>query len=420
MKPRNRLASVTRAPSVAYPSETVLLPPEVSRGLNAYGEVFFRDQFFPLDHKHGRFRLEAALACDADLLDRLGPGLRPEHVRAAAYLDIETAGMSGAGTCAFMVGVGTFEGFWFRVRQYILREPGEERAMLAGLSETIERCQSIVTFNGKSFDIPRLATRYAVARLPDPHAGLPHIDLLQPARRLFSRSLESCRLTAVERHLLRFRRYGDIPGAQIPGVYVSYLQRHNPRGLHPVFEHNSQDVLSLVALMAYLNEAAGTEVAGSAGHHYRLGRWDEKRDRTAPALENHRLAWEGDAHGNEGGEAILRLTRGLMRSGDWRQSLDLWRRELENTSRTSRRIRACIELSKLYEHRLRAPHEAMRLCRQGIELIDASPSRRSFEVSRDELERRLQRVETRIQSTASKQGVPRSRHDAHRAACGSV
>src|SRR4051812_37626316 len=212
MQLRERLAYVTRpAPAVPRTPRTAVLPPGVSRGANALGDVFYRDEFFPLDYSHGKVRLETALSLHPDLLDRLGEGIEQDHLRDAAYLDIETTGLSGGtGTYAFLVGVGTFEGYLFRVRQFFLADPGGEPAMLLALNETVERCRSIVTFNGRSFDMPQLATRYAMARLPCIGQSLPHIDLLPPARRLFNKSLESCRLSEIERSLFGLTRFHDV------------------------------------------------------------------------------------------------------------------------------------------------------------------------------------------------------------------
>src|SRR4051812_5298778 len=293
MQLRERLAYVTRpAPAVPRTPRTAVLPPGVSRGANALGDVFYRDEFFPLDYSHGKVRLETALSLHSDLIDRLGEGLHQGHLRDAAYLDIETTGLSGGtGTYAFLVGVGTFEGFTFRVRQFFLADPSGEAAMLTALNETIERCQAIVTFNGRSFDMPQLATRYALSRLPCAGDGLPHIDLLHPARRLFGKVLESCRLSEIERRLLGLRRFHDISGAVIPALYFAYIRRAQVRGLDPIFEHNSLDVISLAAFVAYLEGVAGATSELPPDVHLGLGRWDELRGRLSAAQEQYDLAW---------------------------------------------------------------------------------------------------------------------------------
>ena len=182
--------------------------------------------------------------------------------------------------------------------------------MLMALNETVERCQAIVTFNGRSFDMPQLATRYALSRLPCAGEGLPHIDLLHPARRLFGKVLESCRLSEIERRLLGLRRFHDISGAVIPALYFAYIRRAQVRGLDPIFEHNSLDVISLAAFVAYLDGVAGAVEELPAGRTPRAGRWDELRGRLDAAQVQYELAWRADPSGEDGGEA----------SGGWRAS----------------------------------------------------------------------------------------------------
>ena len=180
----------------AAPQPPTLLPPGVIERTSPLGSVTLRDEFFPLTHKHGRVALHEALDCPVPFTHRLAPGLSPEQLQRAAFLDIETTGLSGGEHAfAFLVGIGTFDNLAFRVRQYFLAQPFNEPAMLAAVANTLERCTYLVTFNGASFDLPRLSARFHLASLPNPLIGLEHIDLLVPARRLYSHILDSRRLT---------------------------------------------------------------------------------------------------------------------------------------------------------------------------------------------------------------------------------
>jgi uncharacterized protein YprB with RNaseH-like and TPR domain len=374
------------------------LPPCVSRGVNALGDVFYRDEYFPLDYRHGNVRLEAALGLHSNLVDRLGEGLAQAHLRDAAYLDIETTGLSGgASTYAFLVGVGTFEGFAFRVRQFFLASPSGEPAMLTALNETIERCQAIVTFNGRSFDVPQMAARYALSCLPCAAEGLPHIDLLHPARKLFGKVLESRRLGEIERRLLGVRRFHDVSGEVIPALYHAYLKRARVRGLDPIFEHNSLDVISLVAFVAYLDGVAGATVELPPDVHLGLGRWDELRGRLASAEEQYNLAWRTDSSDDDGGEAVWRLARLIRRAGDWRRCLALWEEERQATQAETRHVRALIELAKLYEHRLRCGEPALALANMALECVQNAPHA-TYARTRPQLERRISRLQERYGS----------------------
>jgi hypothetical protein len=173
------------------------------------------------------------------------------------FFDLETTGLSGgAGTHAFLVGAGWFDGGDFVTRQHLLVDYGTERPMLEAVSRDFLRAGSLVSFNGKSFDAPVLDTRYLFHRLEWPGARLPHVDALHPARRFWRQAAngarESCSLIALEEEILGVRRHGDVPGFEIPARYFNFIRSGDAAPLEAVFEHNRLDLLSLAGLTARL------------------------------------------------------------------------------------------------------------------------------------------------------------------------
>jgi uncharacterized protein YprB with RNaseH-like and TPR domain len=177
------------------------------------------------------------------------PSARPPFL----FFDLETTGLSGgAGTYAFMVGCGWFDSAaGFVTEQHLLVDYASERNMLQTVAAELARSGALVSFNGKSFDVPVLETRYAYNRLASPCTDLPHLDVLHPARRFWENG-ESCSLTALERQVLGASRTGDVPGFEIPGRYFQFIRSGDPGPLAPVFEHNRRDLLSLAGLTARL------------------------------------------------------------------------------------------------------------------------------------------------------------------------
>ena len=193
----------------------------------------------------------------------------------AAFVDTETTGLgAGAGVYAFMVGVGTFEAEAagpdsvadrFVVRQFFMRHPGEEAALLEILADLLADRDLVVTFNGRAFDLPLLRARYRqmgrfLARgqetVPLLERGAPHLDLLLPARRLWRRRLQSCRLLNLEEQILGLRRSeDDVPGALIPQLYVDFVRTGQAGEMRRVFYHNREDIVSMVALARHLVQA---------------------------------------------------------------------------------------------------------------------------------------------------------------------
>ena len=241
--------------------------------------------------------------------------------------------------------------------------------------------------------MPQLATRYALARLPAIATGVPHIDLLHPARRLFARMLDSCRLSEIESALLGLRRQGDVPSWMIPGLYFAYIRRRDLGGLHPVFEHNHLDVVSLVALLAYLDRVAGGDVSDE--HALPVATWDQARGRLSDAAALYERTWQMDPHGEDGGIAVRRLARIRRRSEGWERARALWEQEVAVTSGAVRHIRARIELAKIAEHRLRQPALALDHARAATEVL-ASHRGAPLSQTSDALRRRIARLEGRM------------------------
>ena len=105
-----------------------------------------------------------------------------------------------------------------------MRDYPEEKAILHALAEILDSFDGLVTYNGKTFDVPLLETRYALARLKSPFGRLLHLDALHPSRRLWKLRLESCKLTDLESAVLGIEREGDVAGSEIPGIYFDYLR----------------------------------------------------------------------------------------------------------------------------------------------------------------------------------------------------
>ncbi|MDP9273696.1 MAG: ribonuclease H-like domain-containing protein [Chloroflexota bacterium] len=176
-----------------------------------------------------------------------------EGLPSAVYFDTETTGLStGAGTVPFLAGVGHLQGGAIIVRQLLLPDYPHERAMLRRLCAELAWPQRLVTYNGRSFDMPLLVSRLTVHGFFAEQAALParHDDLLPIARRLWRRTLGSARLADVEAAVLGVRRVHDCPSSEVPARYFGYLRGGSPELLAAVLDHNLQDIVSLALLEA--------------------------------------------------------------------------------------------------------------------------------------------------------------------------
>ena len=213
------------------------LTPEAALGGQEFRGFFRRSQRLATDLCHGPFSL-------AQAQDR-SPG--------ALYLDTETTGLAGgAGTYAFLIGLAFFEGDHLVVEQLLMRSHQEEKAMLAYLLERVGAAECLITFNGRSFDVPLLQTRLVMNRMRYDLEEMEHVDLLPPCRRLWGLALDNCRLENLENEILGLPRQGDIPGWMVPQIFFRFLQTGDARGLAAVAEHNRRDILAMVGLMGGL------------------------------------------------------------------------------------------------------------------------------------------------------------------------
>jgi len=367
---------------------------------NDCGEFFLTRQALPFGRPYGKLRIGDFSTADLNSLSLfLGNTALPEPSR-LMFLDTETTGLDGGtGTCAFLIGIGAVEGSQFVVRQFFLRDYPEEKAMLAALADVLESYQGLVTFNGKTFDVPLLETRYALARLGSPLARLVHLDLLHPARRMWKLRLESCALKNLENELLGIRRQGDVDGSEIPGIYFDYLRTGDARGLQPVFYHNALDIISLAALTVEMAGVIATHSAtGSNEAHaaapaaipsldlFSLSRIFERSGSEELSLSICRRALEAGLPETIETQALWQLAAQYKRRREHELAVKLW---LEVARRkTPFALRAFEELAIYYEHRVRDAKQAFAFAEKALEFLRSSeagmesshtPASRDFE-----------------------------------------
>jgi uncharacterized protein YprB with RNaseH-like and TPR domain len=241
----------------------------------------------PADARHGDVSVRRALDAAGEVVATLAldPTLRGFEASRALFLDTETTGLAGGtGTVAFLVGMAWFEDGSLRVEQLFLDDLDREPALLEHVAARVRAAGAIVTFNGRSFDLPLLRARFVMARVAPPPEP-PHLDLLHVARRIYGARVERCTLTALERDVLGFARVGDIDGAEIPERYLRFLREGEAARplLAPVVTHNGWDLVALAALTGELGARAAR--AESEGRF-------EARDLVGIARTAHRA---GDA-----------------------------------------------------------------------------------------------------------------------------
>ncbi|HTQ57866.1 MAG TPA: ribonuclease H-like domain-containing protein [Bryobacteraceae bacterium] len=369
------------------------------------GEHFETEKLFERHRRHGSMDISNLYDLPPDLLDSLSGGaIASSHPTKWAFLDTETTGLAGGtGTYAFLIGVGNIEPAGFRLRQFFMRDFGEEPSLLRRLTEHLAQFDVLITYNGKTYDQPLLETRFRMSRARHPFARMEHLDLLFGARRLWKLRLESCRLVELENQILGVERQGDLPGEMIPYYYFEYLRTQQAFKLVPIFHHNAIDILSLACLTAIVPSAfrAPEETAFRHGADIiGLARWVLAAGRHEEALRLLRRAVDL-------GMPDDLLFRTLFDIGTIEKRLG---RDDEAkavftdlaASRNSYRLRALRELAIHYEHRSRDYGKALDVTRRALALQDTPEMRRREQ----RLERRTSGIH-KLFTNSAQRGVRR-------------
>ncbi len=342
------------------------------------GRHFESERLFERYRRHGSLDLAALEEMPADLLGAISGGeVRPSPPGRWAFLDTETTGLAGgSGTYAFLIGVGRITPEGFRVRQFFMREHGEEPSLLYALAEHLAGFDVLITYNGKTYDQPLLETRFRMVRARPPFERLAHVDLLFGARRLWKLRFESCRLVELENRVLGFERQGDLPGEMIPYVYFEYLRTREAFRVVPIFRHNALDILTLACLTSIVPWAFRSPKEAPLGHGAELvglARWLRAAERHEEALAVYRRAVEAGL-ADPLLFAVLWERAGLeKRLGREEAALEVLR-DL-SASPNPYRVAALVELAKHYEHRRRDFQAALELTRAAIAIEDSAELR---------------------------------------------
>jgi hypothetical protein len=162
------------------------------------------------------------------------------------FLDIETTGL---GTLpVFLIGTLVCRDGDIVCRQFLARNYAEEGSIVRRFAEQMRQAPCLVTFNGKTFDVPFLRMRAAATGVRFPEARA-HFDLLHEARRVFRGRLPDCKLKTLERYVCERYRGDDIPGSDIPRAYHDFVRTGDAREIALIVKHNLWDLVTMVHLM---------------------------------------------------------------------------------------------------------------------------------------------------------------------------
>ncbi|MCM3037236.1 ribonuclease H-like domain-containing protein [Bacillus pumilus] len=347
-----------------------------------------REVTYSLDDQHGRYSF-AELPNVIEQWNESGiqhslsaKGYEPHEL---FFFDTETTGLSGGtGNMIFLLGHARVFSDKVVVKQHLLTNPGNEAALYKSFLDEVN-VESLVTYNGKSFDWPQVKTRHTLLR--DQIPALPefgHFDLLHGSRRLWKHKYERMALSVVEKEELHVQRENDTPGFLAPMIYFHFLKEQNPKLIEGILTHNELDVLSLISLYIHLSKKIlSVDAVKEHNEKYALARWHLAHRDVQEATKHLQELTNADfEHANQ---ASYDLSLQYKRQNKWDQAVQIWG-ELFASSDVHLALKAGIELAKYKEHREKDARSALSITDSLLSF--SSLSQRETE----ELEKRKKRL----------------------------
>ncbi|MBN1501746.1 MAG: ribonuclease H-like domain-containing protein [Spirochaetes bacterium] len=279
------------------------------------------------------------------------------------FFDLETTSLStGSGNYPFLSGIGYIDGDDFITEQLFMENYSDEPAILNYLLDFFNNAKAVVAFNGKTFDIPLIKTRYKINRIPGFPVKIPVIDLIIPGRRIFKKVWENCALQTFEKQIIGFERTDDIPGWQIPQAFFEFQKEGILEPIGRIIDHNKYDIISMYVLMFIFSkifksvengnysEIDRKSLSNIARHLYRVD-----PDSFLSLAEYLGTEFENDQ------SIFEKYSITLKRKEEWEKAVAYWKKYPS--------LFSFCELAKYYEHKDKNLIIALEYAEKGISLI---------------------------------------------------
>lgn len=334
------------------------------------GDVIIIERHYPYESSYGNITLRKP-GIIQEVLKFSGNNIFDENTEKYAFIDTETTGLSGGtGTFPFLIGLGWFEKNGFKICQFLLENPISEPAQLVEFSKLVKGFCGTVTFNGKSFDLPLLRTRYLLNRLKYPLETLAHIDLLHISRKLWKARLTERSLKELESNILSLKRNSDeVPGWMIPQIYFDFLHTGDGRLIKNVANHNEIDIVSMAALFIKVIDLLEEkqpdvkmdilDVFSMAKMYAQIGEYQKASTYFEICIKSNKLPSQLIV------ESHRKIAEINKKDNMFNLAIDHW-----ITASHDGNIESCIELSKCFEHKLGRPVDALYWANKAKEYIN--------------------------------------------------
>lgn len=170
----------------------------------------------------------------------------------ALFFDIETTGLSPKCSHMYIIGCGYYrENHWF-IKQWFAENSSEEFLILEEFLTFAKPFDTLITYNGTTFDLPYIKDKISGYLLEDtlPTNTLDLFRIVKPYKKFFS--LPSLHQTDVE-HFLGLYREDQFSGKELIDVYRNYRKHPTNEALYQLLLHNKEDMSGMFTCMNILS-----------------------------------------------------------------------------------------------------------------------------------------------------------------------
>ena len=186
-------------------------------------------------------------------------------------------------------------------------------------------------------------------------------------------------------------RENDVPGYLVPEIYFRYLRTKDARDIEGVFEHNLQDILSMVVLTAKMGDFFNEPLSNTnyPSDIYSLGKIYDGQKKYSKSTFYYNEALKYNLSQEEVLEILKLVSFAYKRQEKWTQAEKVWKEAINKSQ-------AFIyypyeELAKYYEHHLKDFKKAEAVVKEALNMVDNI-------FLKDKLEYRLNRIKRKEKS----------------------
>lgn len=354
-----------------------------------FGDIFRGEFTYSLDDIYGNLDMRKIFDFSSQNISENFKLSTIHNIESILFLDTETTGLAGgSGTVAFMIGLGWVEGNNFIVHQYFISQLNHEEGMLEYIADFAKNFSCLCSFNGKSYDVPLLNTRYVMNRLVPVFENFEHIDLLHQSRALWKFSLRNCKLKTLEEKLMDLHRDGDIPGELIPEVYFEYLESGIIDRIERVFFHNRFDIITMLGVLVLIMESIGNiSPEENPLNDYAKGRIFNKKNDIQRSIQHYENVLNSGVSISRRIVTMLELAAIYKKGKMEDKAIDLWQQTID----IDYSFTAYVELAKYYEHKEKNIEKALEMSQKAFEGLGSYKYK-----EKEDIEKRIERLKKKL------------------------